>query len=334
MKTAFLLTTLLCVLYAERARGQGEEDALKKRFLSEYPEAINAWRAQFANAQGRVRRTSEGVEREDSLPFESVRTFKCMLPEKAIEIEVSPKGEHPTVHGYNSEYSFVLRRADPSGAYAILSLKPASGRGVPKGLSVWTLLWSPYSSHARHDQLVLGSRFILRRVSPVARNGQNLAKIEFDQPLPSDPDAAKAPGYFGGLEGYFVASPDEKWVVLEFECRQKAGARLIFKGTNEYRGTVDGFPMLRRTVRQRFKDGGAQLLGTGTYDFEDLRFVDAPDQEFTLAAFGISNSVAQPSKVARSGSFGYWLIAFAFLALAAALCCKIALSRLRRERST
>ena len=86
-------------------------------------------------------------------------------------------------------------------------------------------------------------------------------------------------------------------------------------------------------VRQSLDVVANKLLGTSTYEFEGFGFADVPDQEFTVSAFGIPESVSHPAKVARSRGLGYWFLGFALIALAAAVAFKIASSRLSRERN-
>jgi hypothetical protein len=63
----------------------------------------------------------------------------------------------------------------------------------------------------------------------------------------------------------------------------------------------------------------------------EFRFVDVPDSDFTLQAFGIPEQVARPAKVAARGrELGYWFFGLSIAALVLAVTAKSASSRLGR----
>ena len=238
MKIQLLLTLLLLALIGAPARGD-EEDLLRSRFLSEYPEAIKAWRAKFHNAVGAVRVTSEDGDGKGIPRSVVLHSFKCKLPYAAVMITSATKDgrQGQGVHGYNGKYSFDLKRSDAAQEYAVVAMKAAEGSGeMPKSSYLWTLLWAPYSSRVPNEHIVSSPRFVLGKVSPLARNGKRLAKVEFDNKALDDPENAKKPGFYGGFKGYFVFSPEEKWVLYEYECREKAGRLSAVQGNHGVRG--------------------------------------------------------------------------------------------------
>ena len=104
-----------------------------------------------------------------------------------------------------------------------------------------------------------------------------MLKAEFEmRPLPNRKGAMS-------LEGWFTVSPDEAWVLHEYENVDQGN--ISVHGSIEYGGMQGGVPVLRRFTRTATKLG--KLLSSQTYDFEKLDSVDVPDRDFTLSAFGL-----------------------------------------------
>jgi len=86
-------------------------------------------------------------------------------------------------------------------------------------------------------------------------------------------------------EAWFVFLPDDSWALDE--C--KFGKTLC---QLEYRGRADGFPIVRRLVYLR-DDMREPFL---TDEAADVKLVPAPQEAFTLSAFGIPENVAGSSE--------------------------------------
>ena len=128
----------------------------------------------------------------------------------------------------------------------------------------------------------------------LVKNGKNLLRVEFDRPNAEGREVPKFARDFGGFEGFFVVCPDEKWVLYEYECREKKGPRQsAFTGTVEYEGTRDGHPVPKRAIRQTLRLPERDVINTTLIEFVDFRFADVPDQDFTLSAFGIAEDSAK-----------------------------------------
>jgi hypothetical protein len=175
--------------------------------------------------------------------------------------------------------------------------------------------------------------FRVKSVSRTVRGGKTLLKVEFDWPNDPNHVTAKNRVNFGGYEGFFVVSPDEKWVLYEFESRQKKGPEpLVYRGTMEYQGLLDGFPIPKRVDRQVLKMPRLELVRTYSYDYQDFRFTDLPDTEFALAAFGIPEHVAEFTAASeRTSQLGAWLLSSAIASLAMAVLLKVASTRVGRS---
>lgn len=336
MKPRLLAVFLLVASLANSARAQDDEERLKKRFLSECPDAIKAWQAQCSKVEGVIRQTSDDPGRKTTPRTESLFSFKCNLPEMVLtSISTDPNGQREeAVGGINKDYSFSLTKRGSASDFALRSLEPTSGsqraaRNSPAN-SIKPILWVPYAAMSLSPKFLAEPRFAVRRISTVTRDDRSLLRVEFDLPGGPLTDAQKKTASDPGrLEGYFLFSPDEKWVLYEYECREtRVGRRQgLYRGTVEYQGTANGFPIPRRAARQVLKLPGGDVLEAHTFDFLEFRFVDVPHSEFTVSAFGVPEAVSQPAKPANSGRSGYWLLALAAVTLAAAVFFKVAASR-------
>lgn len=340
MKALTLAKSLLAILAVGMLTAQDEEHSLKKKFLSEYPDAIKAWEAKSSRAEGKIKYTEDRFTKKGKAHRETLYSFKCKFPDMAV-LTSAPNpdgGPEQRVDAYNRNYSFSLRRIDEGGDSSIHSLQEAGKATHPPTnwpTSTWLqpFLRVPYSSLGANLKLITRPRFVLRAVSPVNRYGKNLLRVEFD--VPSDPNRAAVPVRgrdTGGHEGFFLVSPEEKWVLYEYEYREKKGTRL-YKRTVSYQGTLDGFPIPNHVTGQTLKLPEGDIENSYFYDFLEFRFADVPDSDFTLTAFGIPETVARPSSVARKSRFGYWFLALALAAMAAAVVFKVAASRRQRASS-
>jgi len=343
MKTELLAIPVLLMLFVSPARAQGTDDRLKKRFLSEYPEALKAWEARSSRVEATVKYTEDDTRNKATPHREVLFWYKCKLPDMMLLTSISNDAEgqrEESVSASNANYSFALRRNGEGTDFRIKSLEAANGsdRG-PRRTTLMllnTCLWAPYSAPFPNVGLLSQPRFAVRGVSTVDRNGKSLLKVEFDIPYtPPSEERGKTARGSGGIEGFLLVSPEEKWVIYEFEHRNTRGSqRFSRKGTMEYLGTAEGFPIPKRAAYQRWKLPEGELVETSSRDFLEFRFADVPDKEFTLTAFGFPEAVSQPAKVARSSRLGYWLLALALAALAAAVSFKIAASRRRPSLSS
>jgi hypothetical protein len=332
---SFLSTLLVCA-----QADQNDVDAVRRRFLSEYPAALSAWESRCARSEGTYRLTEHDPKKKEASQREILAIFKCKLPAMSVlELTHTRNGAlERAVSGYNDKYAFSLKKATEGGEYAVESLQPIRRpEDVPGNSLVRKMLrpvlWVPYAIPFSIDRMVSSPRFMVRAISPVSRNGKDMLRIEFD--WPNDPSRKKPTRGkdTGGFEGFILVSPQEKWVLYEFECRQKSGAgRSGWRGSADYQGTVDGFPIPKRVAHQVLKLPEGDVVSSYAYDFLDFRFADVPDNEFTLARFGVPESVLEPAKVARNGRLGYWLAGLAVLAVLLAVCLKIVSSRAARVR--
>jgi hypothetical protein len=344
MKSALAVACLMLTPFGNcSARGQGNEEQLKKRFLAEYPQACKAWEELCSKAVGSLSHAYDYATKDGPRHTESVLSFECKLPDMArFETRPNKTGlSKVNVEAMNRRYSFVVTSNGDSKPFSLVSVKEShgsktspEGKGLPLGVrQIRALLDIPYAFGRSGAFMLSGPTFVVRSVSPLVRDGKNLLKVEFDRPSPPNyvpRNNTRPPS--GGFEGFLVVSPDEKWAVYEFECAEKNGnPRILKTGRVEYEGVLDGFPVPKRAIQQTWRLPGREIRATYTSDFHDFRLADVPDRDFTLAAFGIPEDAATPpSAPPPSNRLGYWFLAFAVASLAAAVLFKVASSRAKR----
>jgi len=333
VKTKFLAITSASVLALGLARGQGTDDLLKAKFLAEYPKALEAWGAKTATAEAVVKETRDVVRGKPAARM-FLNTVKCNLPHAAVMVQSSEKDGVREEHafGYNEKYSFSLVRTGEQKEFAIEKFEARVPGRRPLTVGVEAFLSIPYNMEGYATNAVNKPGFALHSVSPIRRDGKDLLRVTIaftaDQTkLKTKPGRRGA--YFGA-DISLVLSPEERWVLYEYEWRMRGDSPKGFRGTVEYQGTLDGFLVPKRATRTSFDIAGDKVTESSTFEFVQFSFANAPDSAFTVSAFGVPEPVAKPLKVARSGSLVYWFLGLGLAALAAAVVFKAASSRLGR----
>lgn len=333
---------LLFALLTSVASGQTSEDLLKTRFRTECLDAVKAWEKLVSHAEITLKLTTDERRMEPERHYEGIWRLKCKLPDMAwvnIGGDLSRKSEGDRmeiVYGFNKEYSYSLKRKGDGKEYFISSFErgpkrdiDATKRHLPQ------CLMAPYwMRNGYMKEWLTYPYFTVRTITPLNRNGKNLLRVEFE--TKRDPARPQRKGAVdsGGLEGFLVFSPEDNWVLYEFEYLYKRGKGELRKGKIDYQGIFDGFPIPKRWQVQSFDRADGKLLDNHVYDFLEFRFADHADREFTLAAFGIPEEVSRPPTVARGGALGYWMLALALATLGAAVFLRIASSRIKGSTQT
>ena len=121
-------------------------------------------------------------------------------------------------------------------------------------------------------------------------------------------------------DGWILVEPEKKWVLREYELGHR---KQVIRGLVEYGDPQDGFPLPKRVVIKGFPRGSSEPTFIQIFTFEDLRFVDVPDGEFTLAAFGLPE-LGQPgrSRSRYANRTVFWLLGAALVSLVLAVALK------------
>ncbi len=324
-----IMTGIVGAFLVGVAWGQEGDGSLEKRFLSEFPLALQAWEKRMAVAEGKVRCVTDEMATGTAKHSDVTYSFKCKLPEMAVITSVADvKGRALyRAMGFNTEYSFSLKKAEDRNDYSVEALHHGPDRTAAYR-RLGPLLEAPYLIRPSSMKMFSSPRFSVRSVRPVVRGDKNLLEIAFD--LPADPQIRPRKGAIdiGGYEGSFVVSPDEQWVIYGYECQPKKGILRRFRGSISYRASSDGSPVPKTVLAQTLSMPENNVIRTDSYDFQDFGFSDrVKEKDFTLSAFGIPESVSQRPQRALSGGAAFWLFGLALLALAAAIAFKAASSR-------
>ena len=321
--------------------------------LAEYPEALKRLEAKYSKSRGVVHLkrvweppTSNADNKRIGRPGieEKEFAFLSRQPEMARVVARLPDSRlyDEAVICVNARYGFFLAKGKGQTAFAVKSVD-----SDPKGeltelhnraLNVY--LNSPFTIHGfRVEGFMSGSTFRIVDVSQEPPSGGRLVRISFEYPVPATVKNSR-----GGYEGWFVVSPDEKWVVREYQFKH-INAKFKWTGSVHYEGVSDGYPLLKEFTSMERSDDGTRSE-TQTYDFREFRFADVPEHEFTLSAFGLPELLDPPggekaaiagktpegkaSSVGVSRTSNAWVlyVLLGLGSLAAAVALKLASSRL------
>lgn len=297
-----VLVLLSSVFYVGSAPAQGVDPATKKKVLDEYLQAVDRLEARYNRSKGVAskqvveKKTPNSLPpgrglREDRLDFE----FASLRPERAMVVVHNPASTRSDAFaiGYNPAYGFVLTKGKGNAGYAVRDV-------VPEGKSqrstwnsyVGPFLDAPYSLGLLDTKTFVSSPSLKSLdVVETALDGKKCWKIVFDKPRPiAGRDTS------GGYQGWFIVSPEESWAVREYEFKPKV-AKFVWTGNLTYEGREAGFPLLKRVVHATRWLADQEAVRTETYDFQELKFEDAPLDQFRLPFFGLPEILDPPGGV-------------------------------------
>jgi hypothetical protein len=324
------LALCLTMFMMQAPRQVGADDvSLKEMVLREYPQALNALENRFLSVKGVVR-SSIAIRRIDGDRLSNeTATFECKLPYMSRVVrdreDTQKKKREQLVICYNRDYSFELSKHHTNSGWFISFFENnLNGKSkLAKGAMFTSLLQylnAPFLMYVpRLSSLFAEEGFSVRAVTRVRDGDKQMLKVEFDR----KPDSKGRKG----SHGWFVVSPDEAWVLHSFEYQDKNGNS--YSGTMEYAGVERGVPVPKRVVHT-IRGGRDPRPSVFTYDFDELSFVDVPDRDFTLDAFGLPE-LAQSGGRSTRGSPARWFFALSLAAMAIALILKVASSRFKTK---
>ena len=338
----FLCATLAC--------GRDDEAVLKSRVLKEFPAALRALEEHFSRAVGSVNYSLErgiGKAKSRHRGMAGKFTFATRRPYWARVVSSRPKplkssgpraagkevpeaadsSDGEFVYCYNKLYSFSLSKKNADSQYVITSFDKNVDGEPPRSLKVQVDGWlfeyldAPFSFSAAYQPLsriISSDSFSIQRVSEVRQDGEIYLKLEvrLKEGIWKIAKGKPSPDY----DGWILVAPEKKWVVREYELGHGAGG---LRGRVEYGDIQDSFPVPKRIVVEGFDRSSKELHYVHDFTFEDLRFVDPPDDEFTLAAFGLPE-IGKPetprSRYANRTAF--WLLGASLASLFVAIVLK------------
>lgn len=313
------------------------EPQLKEIVLRDYPPALKLLESRFASAKGVVRLTSGTESNAGKRVTFGTTSFQRRGPEFArvecdremaiTKTDNTKSWQLGMVMCRNRNYSFQLRRDGDIGPFSVSGIEGYSGgKTAADDHSMTSLLEvyldAPYTlTGHRLSSLLSEEGFSVRGVSQVGENKPWL-KVEFerkaDSTRPKTPQGAE-------LQGWFVVSPEEAWVLRSFDIDRGSGTWHLW-GSIEYAGAQGGVPLPKRVVQHsRVKTGRAR---SSTWDFDEINLVDIPERNFTLSAFGFPEPGQAAARSAGGPALLLFCLACAGMALAVVL--KLVASRLQR----
>ncbi len=342
------------------AGARADDPALRQRVLAEYPRKFAELQSRYEHSTGKVlerivRHVMPPVrpDQKGRIPKlkplrEREYEFLCSRPERArvlLRYLSAPKRVLEYVACFNERYGYMLTRFVGRPEYAVSSIDQ-DGVAERNACEIYLnpFLGAPYQlSLLPTMQFLEGKHVRSLEFSKVDRNGKPCIKVVFDA----------GPVFEGnqtdGHEGWFILSPDERWVVREYMIRQRPAPGKAH-GTIDYEGELEGYPLLKRIKQESLPlNNDANPVQTTTFEVRELHFVQAPESDFTLAAFGLPELLDPPAGetgraapapgatpnagVRRSSNAGVWYLALGCATLAAAIALKLASSRVAARRA-
>ncbi len=235
-----------------------------------------------------------------------------------------------SVKAINPRYEFELSRKHPNKEWSVtgINTKPSDSRSYksPKAnVEMWSnapFTWETISLSL--PDIVNDAGFTLKHAIVVARDGDELAKVEFNFRAPEEKPRVPS------ITGWILFDPMRSWVMREYEVRLRYGSlpendATTLAATYKYQEGVDGFPILKRIVR-RLKRPAKSYEREDTYEF-DLQEGDVAESEFTLSAFGFPDPKGM--ELPKPSRWYLWFIGGAVTSLALGLYLR---SRLKRRK--
>ncbi len=270
-------------------------DAWKDRFTKEAPQKWEEYRRHAARFQGTLTQLcKDGEQVVQQARFEVKQNAACRLGIYHSLLEQSPESE---AFGYNSDYAFSVARKKPDQLWVLNRLevlreegdlaRSATYKEVADELRLTRVLVLVASTFEL-SELIAQPTFRLVRAAPIAREGEQLIEVEFDNAHPVD---SKPLCSFQG--GTLVLDPQRFWCVRSYDLQIKFRD---MQGTEKcevhLRGGGAGCPIPERVVTtqelQPTPEGhrGRSSVVTREYDLQEPATLPGDDQ-FRLSAFGL-----------------------------------------------
>ncbi len=325
---------------------------------SEYLRALGELEATFGTIRGSGRSTSVGVAGQ---PDQRISKSLVVFAKKPgmfrsssshrLTTRADKESQSPDLATFfNRTISISLERRSDTGSYVIVDTAGSDDASrLVTSMGPRSVLACPYTLEGwRISNVLTKPWYTITHVEEVLSGNTKLLKIHY---LNSLKPGASAPGRLVMKEegGWLLVSPAEKWVLREAVSRLAPGAGQSLVGDRhlsvEYDGTHDGVPIPRRyeskTVarlvgdKQESTDSKGRVARNGSvmssfvFDFDEFRFDEAPDSDFTFAAFGLPD-LGKPKVLAARSSPMPWVFTIAGVALLLAILLRAYAARLRK----
>jgi hypothetical protein len=291
-----------CCLLSLLPVSASADEALRQRFLSEYPAASEKIEAYYQGVSMRVRETI--AWKDESKPdlvyehdYKSTDDKALLLTRTITEPESMAGGPQSQAVVANARLSFAVQQPKSSESWVLRDIRQfvaaegaislnARGTVAPyvfNGMKIVNLIRKP-------DFKIVDATW--------EAGGKRLAKVHFDWP-----DEKYETG------GWFLFSPDESWILYSFQVHSND------KGSTDvghlhaditYQPSDGKLPWLKRAHYWMELHHGNKTDPPGsfnTFEVIEISRKAVPNSEFTLASFGI----AEPSETPQSRQRLVWV---------------------------
>ena len=286
LRSAVIGLSLACV-----APAPADDAVLRDEFARGVREGWAAYKATFEDFGGGFREDRTTWLPDRPAKEESRRITYCLRPAdgvRSVRAERTAGGGGVSVSAANSRYGFEVAADQGVNAFRMTDYSDSS-----RGGELWTPrtdessrvdikmenLDVPYRITYRLDQMLDDPQFALRTISRVRHDGKDMVRVEFDRTWTEGDD----PGV--PYPEWAVVNPAENWIIYECLSERTWGSQ---SRRYEYQTTAEGLPFpLKITEELTDKKQGGRLAARTVSTYDPPGRCDAPESEFTLAAYGL-----------------------------------------------
>jgi hypothetical protein len=276
----------------------GAQDTTKKDFLADYEPAAKRLEDFYRRTTIRARAVTTAPEGERS------KNIRYEANDRLLRLEISDE----VWNGKPSDVCFRAMVTNPKASFWItkkvnsdrFQINKLVHRNIDYAKAVAIDGEIPFAPFCWRDGRV--TTFLkfpnvsILKIEDLSIDGETLCNLTWKQEFPRSAEGKDTKPWIG----WFLFDPARCWVLR--------GHRLgPLEASLEYGPLQDGVPMIKKLEYWYDKDGSRSYVTTITVS--EIKRVEAPEKDFTLAAFGM-NDVPPPRSPAL-----YYLLAFGFIGL-------------------
>ncbi len=308
-----LLFPVAVLALSAPALGQ-EKPALKpEQVRADYQKALARLEERFATIRGSGTRTRVRLagQADQRVSESAVRFARKPGLYRAVSTSLkAANGQTPAeaAEFFNKTMSAELQKKANAGMFTVIA---TGGPGVKE--QVWTsrgmrdFLDAPFAlAGPVVSEYLADPDFAITGVEEIKRDSKTLLKLSFKRTLKA---IAVRPGLLIKRieDGWLLVSPNESWILYEAELgfREQNGHRADAARhiSVTYLAGRTGFPIPKRVEiasvarprgeRKEIRDDrghvshDGDIMSSESFEFDEIQFEAAPDDDFTLAGFGL-----------------------------------------------
>lgn len=272
-----------------------QPQTLEQQFREQAPLAWEKYKARSKRLQGTYSYKLFTMSPQRAL----VSDTKCELKQKAGRALVLQQSiptlqnrtEAGELAGSNPDYAFVLHRPSPNNPWLLTEIAKAPNKSLAyfnPAPRVDRTMTYPITFCAVFGEMGIITQepgYKIAAITESIRAGQRCVEVQFNYA----PDGTNP--RIPSVKGTAVYNADKYWVVKECKATTHWAERKDYEVAihvqMEYVETSDGFPILKRVVKQSdSREDGKEHHYELVFDFS-LAEGDVPDAAFTLSAYGL-----------------------------------------------